>query len=75
MKKILAIFVAVVAMGAMMGMWFSGRFIPVYVEGEYVLANQIVRYMLYFLLVCIIIYCLYVADNEEKKRRNSRRRR
>lgn len=53
-KRNLAVFYVIVAVVgsiaaalAAVAMFFSGTFLPVYVAGEYVLKNQLVRYLLY----------------------------
>lgn len=57
-------------------MWTSSTFIPIYVWGEYVLANQIVRYLVYIVLaiICFValkgtIYYSYKMTTAKPKRR------
>jgi uncharacterized membrane protein len=41
--------------------FFSSTFIPVYVGSTYVLANQLVRYMLYFIALVVIMFSYVLA--------------
>lgn len=54
-------------------MWTSSTFIPVWVNGIYVLANQIVRYIVYVVLAIISVMALrgtlYYLDKLTPKRR------
>lgn len=45
------------------GMWLSGTFLPVYIAGQYVIGNQIVRYMLYFLLFAVFVLAVMLILN------------
>lgn len=46
-KKWGALLVAILYTAICIHLWFSGTIVPVYVNGEFVLFNKIVRYMLY----------------------------
>ena len=76
MKKILATVTMFLAMVGMVAMYLSGKFIPVYVNGQYILANQIMRYALYVALVVTIVYCFAYAilGPSNKKHKRPRRR-
>ena len=57
-------------------MWTSSTFIPVWVNGSYILENQIVRYIVYVVLaiICFIafagtIYYSYKLTTAKPKRR------
>lgn len=58
-------------------MWTSSTFIPIYVWGEYVLANQIVRYLVYIVLAIICFVALkgtiYYWDRLTAKPKRRRR--
>lgn len=71
-KKIIATITLIVSIMLMECMWFSSKFIPVYVNGEYILANQIVRYAMYIILFVVSLYsiaCLAVSGKRCKRRR------
>lgn len=72
-KRILMAVVGVAAIWGIIAMWFSSKFIPVYVNGEYILANQLVRYGLYILIALIGGYAFIKATTPIKKRRPRRR--
>ncbi|NLC87223.1 MAG: hypothetical protein GX682_00335 [Clostridiaceae bacterium] len=36
-------------------MWLSGKFLPVYISGIYVVGNQVLRYLLYAIMFAAII--------------------
>mgnify|MGYP004702732711 CR=1 FL=1 len=59
-------------------MWHSKLFIPVYVWGQYIVSNQIVRYIVYGVLgiVCIagFIGMLYYFDKLMAKPKRRRRK-
>ena len=75
MKKVIATILMMVSIIMIGLMWLSSKFIPVYVNGEYVLANQIVRYMLYLVFFVLAIYGFaYLASSPKKKNRRRRRR-
>ena len=59
------------SMVAVIAMYFSTRFIPVYVNGEYILANQLVRYAIYAVWFVIFFKSLYdlCHDDSNRKRR------
>ena len=64
-------------LGAMM--WFSSTFLPVYINGEFVLANRILRSVLYLIIAVVAVsffaLCDYGSDFLLKKvKRNLRRR-
>jgi uncharacterized membrane protein len=42
--------------------FFSTKFIPVYVGNTYVLGNQLVRYLLYFIAIIIIMFSYVMAN-------------
>lgn len=72
MNKITATIMMVAAMLVMTAMYFSEKFIPVWVNGEYVLANQIIRYIIYFVLFIVVMYdfaYLISSPNHQKRRR------
>lgn len=76
MKKIMATVIMFLAMVGMVAMYLSGKFIPVYVNGQYILANQLMRYALYFVLVGVIVYCFaYVISGPSRKKHKRRPRR
>ena len=59
-------------------MWTSSTIIPVYVWGQYVLANQIVRYLVYIVLAIICFVALkgtiyYFDKVTEKPKRHNRK--
>ena len=59
-------------------MYFSSTFVPVYVNGEYIIANQLLRYVLYIVLGSIAFYsfiCILSEDSDEKKHKKNRKRR
>lgn len=65
-KAVLYVFIGVVASIALiMGgvyLFLSGTFLPVYVGGTYVIGNQILRYILYAVLLVGIILSAKLAD-------------
>ncbi len=75
LRKVVRTTILVVTMAlsmvAVIAMYFSTRFIPVYVNGEYILANQLVRYAIYVLWVVIFCKSLYdlCHDDSNRKRR------
>ena len=74
MNKITATIMTLVSMMLIGWMWLSEKFIPVYVNGEYILANQIVRYILYLVFLGMALYGLaYLAKPKKKNRRRRRR--
>ena len=76
MNKITATIMMMVSTMLMVCMWFSSKFIPVYVNGEYILANQIVRYVLYGVFFVMALYGFaYLVSEEPKKKKRRRRRR
>ena len=74
-KKIIATITLIVSIMLMECMYFSSKFIPVYVNGEYILANQIVRYVLYGVFFVMALYALAYLVSEPKKKIRRRRRR
>lgn len=75
MKKFLATLIMVLAMVGMVYMYFSGTFVPVYVNGQYILVNQLMRYGLYVVLASIIVFCFAYTIAEEPKKHQKRPRR
>lgn len=76
MKKFMATVTMFLAMVGMVAMYLSGKFIPVYVNGKYILANQLMRYALYFVLVGVIMYCFaYAISGPSRKKHKKRPRR
>lgn len=74
MKKLIAAIMMFLAMVGMVAMYLSNRFIPVYVNGKYILANQLMRYALYFVLVGVIMYCFaYVISGPSSKKKHKKR--
>ena len=74
MKKYVAMVVAMVSFLACMLLWFEGWF-PIYIDGEFILVNRIVRYCLYAVLGLAMFVSLWISAIEADKERNSRRRR
>ena len=73
MKKFMAALTSLVGIFGMVMMYFSSEFLPVYnIDGEYVLSNQLIRYALYAILACIIVYNIAILLCCDKK--NARRR-
>lgn len=59
-------------------MWHSSTFIPVYVAGKYIMANQVVRYIVYIVLAIIgfvsFFATMYYWDKlTEKPKRHNRK--
>ena len=75
MKKVIATVMMMVSMMLIVCMWFSSKFIPIYVNGEYILANQIVRYVLYGIFLVMALYGFAYLVSEPKKKIRRRRRR
>ena len=75
MNKITATIMMMVSIMMICLMWLSDKFIPVYVNGEYILANQIVRYVLYLVFFGIALYGFAYLVAEPKKKIRRRRRR
>lgn len=76
MKKIIATITMFLAMVAGVAMYLSSRFVPIYVNGEYILANQILRYVLYIILIVIALCSVsFVLSDEQPKKKHHRRRR
>ena len=75
MKKFMATVTMFLAMVGMVAMYLSGKFIPVYVNGQYILANQIMRYALYVVLVVTIVYCFAYAISGPSNKKHKRPRR
>ena len=75
MKKIMATVTMFLAMVGMVYMYFSGTFVPVYVNGQYILANQLMRYALYVALVVTIVYCFAYAISGPSNKKHKRPRR
>ena len=76
MKKIMATVTMFLAMVGMVYMYFSSTFVPVYVNGQYILVNQLMRYALYVVLVVTIVYCFaYAISGPSKKHKKRPRRR
>ena len=75
MNKITATIMMMVSTMLMVCMWFSSKFVPVYVNGEYILANQIVRYVLYLVFFGMALYGFAYLVAEPKKKNRRRRRR
>ena len=75
MNKVIATILMGVSTMMIVLMWFSSKFIPVYVNGEYILANQIVRYVLYGVFFVMALYGFAYLVSEEPKKKNRRRRR
>ena len=75
MNKITATIMMMVSIMMICLMWLSDKFIPVYVNGEYILANQVVRYGLYGVFFVMALYGFaYLASDQKKKNRRRRRR-
>lgn len=60
-------------------MWQSGTFLPVYIHGEYVMGNKILRIFLYTLMFIVMVGLLALAKYGldflvKKARKNLRRR-
>ena len=79
---IYAIVGIVTSMASFLGMicmYFSGTFLPVYVNDTYVVGNQIVRYELYAVLLVVgiltAILAAYGINFLSKKSHKNRRRR
>ena len=75
MNKLVAAILTVVSVMMAVLMWVSDKFIPVYVNGEYILANQIVRYGLYGVFFVMALYGFAYLVSEQKKKNRRRRRR
>lgn len=75
MNKITATIMMMVSIMMICLMWFSSKFVPVYVNGEYILANQIVRYVLYLVFFGMALYGFAYLVAEPKKKNRRRRRR
>ena len=73
MRKFLKLTLMVASCIGMVAMYFSSTFIPVYVNGEYILVNQIIRYVLYALLAGISIYGFADLISPPSKKRRRRR--
>ena len=75
MNKITATIMMMVSTIMVCLMWLSDKFIPIYVNGEYILANQILRYTLYGVFIVMALYGFaYLVSEPEKKNRRRRRR-
>ncbi len=74
MNKIIAAVLTVVSTMMVVLMWLSDKFIPVYVNGKYILANQVVRYGLYGVFFVMALYGFAYLVSEPKKNRRRRRR-
>ena len=59
--KVLGFVIAGAAMLAMVLMYFSSTFLPVYIGKTYVIGNQILRYALYILLAVITYNAFMLA--------------
>lgn len=64
---------------AMLNMYFSSTFLPIYVKGTYVLGNQVLRYEIYAVLLVIGLLSVVLTDYgmnylNKKSRKNRRRR-
>ena len=76
MNKITATIMMMISTMMVILMWFSSDFIPVYVNGKYILANQIIRYSLYGVFIIMAVYGFaYLLSEPEKKKKCRRRRR
>lgn len=71
--------VSIISMLGMIFMYFSGKFLPVYVKGTYVVGNQVFRYELYVILFVLTIAAgalsAYGINFLTKKSRKNKRRR
>ena len=69
-KKLLATVTLGLAILAGMYMYFSATFLPIYVGGEYILGNRLLRYLLYAILAIVaIVDVSYLLSAPTKKRR------
>lgn len=75
MKKIMATVTMFLAMVGMVYMYFSSTFVPVYVNGQYILVNKLMRYALYVVLVVTIVYCFAYAISGPSSKKHKRPRR
>ena len=73
--------IAALSFSGIFFMWRSATFIPVYVNGQYILANKLVRYIVYGVLaiVCIAgffgtMYYLDILTAKPKRRRRINKR-
>lgn len=70
--------IAALSFSGIFFMWRSATFIPVYVNGQYILANKLVRYIVYGVLaiVCIagFIGTLYYFEKLTAKPKRRRRK-
>lgn len=71
--------VSVSSMLGMIFMYFSGKFLPVYVKGTYVVGNRVLRLELYIILFVVTIAAgalsAYGIEFLTKKPRKNKRRR
>ena len=74
MKKIVAMTTMIMAFVMVLYMYFSATFLPIYVGGEYVVGNQILRYVLYLILISIVMIDFSYIVNAPTKRRRKKRR-
>lgn len=70
--------IAALSFSGIFFMWRSATFIPVKVNGQYILANQLVRYIVYIVLtiVCIASFfgTMYYSDKLTAKPKRRRRK-
>lgn len=71
--------VSIISMLGMIFMYFSDKFLPVYVKGTYVVGNRVLRWELYVILFIVTIVAgalsAYGIDFLTKKSRKNKRRR
>lgn len=75
MKKLAAWVTTFFAIMGIEAMYISEKFIPIYVNGEFIRANRIIRLALYGLLLVVIVYCLSIIIAKSNKKHHSKRRR
>lgn len=76
----MAMAISLLGILGIIAMYFSSTFIPVYVNGQYIIANQIIRYVIYFILFFTVIISFLISVKlldkiQKRRRRNARRRR
>ncbi len=73
MKKLAAWVTTFFAIMGIEAMYISEKFIPIYVNGEFILANRIIRLALYGVLLMLIVYCLSIIIAKSNKKHHKRR--
>lgn len=70
--------IAALSFSGIFFMWRSATFIPVNVNGKYILANQLVRYIVYVILIIVCIASffgtMYYSDKLMAKPKRRRRK-